>query len=317
MSNENNSLTDLESLSTELQEMKRDLLQYKEYILEDGVIDADEQEVLDSMLEAIQRATEKLSELQTTYAGESCEVAPINGGGEELEEQETPMSTGCDPAKIQEITERYNAMIADARSLGKNVAANNLQRFIDGRGGTRQIDVTWLRGFSDVEDAESRILGYTESEGNNCLEQWAPAIAEGASESRTDYWIGDIRAYNITSELAYASGASKIRGEVALDFTRSNDIVTISGTVTMNWWDDYNWNKGMSFYIPGSGTISDDDGLYLKRCAGARDFRMEAQWVFNYSGTYDAGTSRWTKNEWTIDGQTYEPSEGDIDTDSR
>lgn len=326
MSDPKQTLAKLKALSEELVLMKQDVIQYKKLFLEDdGKIDEQEQAHLDAMLAEIQRVVSHIDTLKAeagnaggTTAPDTT-TAPTSKSSSPSGDKDTASSktSGCDPAEIRAITQRYNDMIARARGLGKNVAADNLQRFIDGTGGTKQIDVTWLRGFDSVIDAESRILGYTEGEGSNNLKVWAPTIAEGANENKTDYWIGDIKEYSLTSELAYASGASKIRGEVSMDFSRTSDIVTITGTVTMNWWDDYNWNKGMSFYIPGSGSISDDDGLYLKRCAGAKDFRMEASWTFNYSGTYDAAQGRWTKNEWFINGQSYTPTHSEIDTDER
>lgn len=102
-----------------------------------------------------------------------------------------------------------------------------------------------------------------------------------------------------------------------MDFSRVDDLVTVSGSVQINWSDRYNWNKGMTFYVPGSGTISDDDGIYLKKCGGAKDFDMKATWTFTYSGEYHAKTGNWLKSEWKIDGTVYKPSDSEIDTDSR
>ena len=46
----------------------------------------------------------------------------------------------------------------------------------------------------------------------------------------------------------------------------------------MNWSDPYDWNEGQGFRIPGTGMVSDDDGIYLKENDGAKDFLMESKW---------------------------------------
>ena len=65
-------------------------------------------------------------------------------------EPETPELT----AKLDRIAQTYREMIKAARAKGHNVAADNLQRFLDGTGGVKKIDVAWLRSFSATKDAE-------------------------------------------------------------------------------------------------------------------------------------------------------------------
>lgn len=312
-----NQANELQALLNEVAQIKQDLVAYKQTAMADGVIDDNEQAEIDDMLEAIQRintAIQQQQQQQTDTDTDGAKQTTSEPTGHENDEDGSTPS-GCDPAEVQRIREQYERIIRHARGTGADVAADNLQHFIDGSGGTRQLDVSWLRGFGSIESAESRILGYVE--GNRNLQQWAPAVAEGITVSESDYWDADIREYNPLSELAYASGASDMRGDVSMSLSRSNNIVTITGTVEVRWSDRYDWNAGQSFNIPGTGNISDDDGIYLKRCGGARDFDMAASWTFNYSGTYNASSDRWTRNEWTINGQSYTPSHGEIDTDSR
>lgn len=290
----------IQIIKNELSSLKKTLTQYENMFSADGIIDSTEQVKLNEMQSVITKAEAKLAVLEQKESSKEKSLAKE--------------PAGCSPEKTERIRQQYERMIANAGIIGP-VAADNLQRFIDGVGGTKQIDVSWLRGFSDIKDAESRILGYTEGDKN--LQKWAKEIKNNEETTKTDYWDADITEYSILSELSYASGASDILGNVSMDLSRTNDIVSISGAVDINWSDAYNWNKGMSFYVPGSGTISDDDGLYLKKCGGAKDFNMEAKWTFTYSGAYDAKTGNWTKNEWRINGSVYEPSHGEIDTDSR
>lgn len=291
----------IQNLQNELKSLNKTLNQYRELFEADG-IDAGEQEQLDAMLGVIARAEVKLEALQEKAIAK------------EANKTQEAEANGCSLEKTERIRQQYVDMIGNASIIGP-VAADNLQRFIDGTGGTKQMDVAWLRGFSDIEDAESRILGYTEGDKN--LQKWVVEVDDNESVTKTDYWDADIRSYSLISELSYASGSSDIRGDVSMDFSRVGDIVTVSGSVKINWSDGYNWNKGMSFYIPGSGTISDDDGIYLKACGGAKDFDMAADWTFLYSGEYNVTTGNWTKSEWKINGSVYEPSHSEIDTDSR
>lgn len=312
-----NDTNQLQELLDEVAQIQQDLEAYRQTALADGEIDDTEQAEINSMLESIQRinAAIQQQQQQDTDGASSKQNTTEQAGTKNDDEEDGSTPSGCDPAEVQRIRDQYARIIRHARGIGADVAADNLQHFVDGNGGTRQLDVEWLRGFGGIESAESRILGYVE--GNRNLQQWAPVVAEGASVSESDYWDADITEYNPLSELAYASGASDMRGDVSMNLSRANDIVTITGTVEISWSDRYDWNAGQSFTIPGTGNISDDDGIYLKRCGGARDFDMAASWTFNYSGTYDASSGRWTSNQWTINGQSYTPSHGEINTESR
>lgn len=57
-------------------------------------------------------------------------------------------------ARLDEIDRRYRSMIAAAHARRADVAADNLERFLSGTGGTKTISVTWLRGFDSLIQAE-------------------------------------------------------------------------------------------------------------------------------------------------------------------
>ena len=64
----------------------------------------------------------------------------------------------ADSERVKKLLRQYDDMIADARKKGKNVAADNLQHWLDGSGNERALDVNWLRGFSEVTDAAATNL---------------------------------------------------------------------------------------------------------------------------------------------------------------
>lgn len=313
-------LEKIKKVQAELLKLRAELNKYSKMYAEDGEVDTEEQKELDELQSVIDQAEEKLAQMEAK-SSPPAPPSPVTpppsqekGNKEAAGPQAKSSGGGCDPDKVNEIREAYQAMIARARMLGQDVAADNLQHFVDGKGGTRNISVSWLRDFSSIEAAEGRILSNTEKSN---LKKWVVDLVNGASASKTDYWDADITNYNPLSELSYASGASDMRGDVSMDLARQNDIVTITGNVVVVWSDSYDWNAGQSFDIPGFGNVSDDDGIYLKRCGGAADFMMRATWTFTYEGSYDAANDRWTKSEWKVNGTSYTPSDREIEVDSR
>jgi hypothetical protein len=235
------------------------------------------------------------------------------GGSATINNSKNPLT--CDPKKTKEIRNKYEEMIKNARKLGSNVAADNLQHFIDGSGNKRVLSVDWLRSFDSIIDAESRILIYTKEKN---IKKWVNEVKNNETINKTDYWDADITNYNPLSELSYASGASDMKGSVNITISKNASFVNFSGWVEIDWTDNYDWNKGMGFYIPGSGTISDDDGIYLQLCGGAKSFMMDASWKFKLSAKYDVQKSEWIDIKWYLNGTTeYTPKNNTPDNESR
>lgn len=61
---------------------------------------------------------------------------------------------------------------------------------------------------------------------------------------------------------------------------------------------------------------SDDDGLYLKKCGGAKDFLIKSNWTFTYAGSYNTDTGKWNLNQWKIDNKKYTLNNSQIYTDA-
>jgi hypothetical protein len=86
------------------------------------------------------------------------------------------------------------------------------------------------------------------------------------------------------TELFYASGSSTIESTGNFTLARSGNRVTISGSVTAQWYNPYDWLAGLNAPILGFGNISDDDALLLQEHRGAAPFYMEATWSQNLNG---------------------------------
>jgi uncharacterized membrane protein YgcG len=196
--------------------------------------------------------------------------------------------------KLDQIEQRYRKMIESARAKRYNVAADNLEKFLKGTGGVEKIDVTWLRGFAAVTDAERD----NQERFENSLTKKAKEMKDGATESFNDYWDRMFTASTFT-ELYYASGTSTIRSTGSFKLTRNGNVITIEGTVKHHWFDPYDWHAGLTADIPGFGTVSDEDALLLQKHRGAKSFDMEADWEQTVTGKV-------VIRKWWFDSESYE-----------
>ncbi|QQV03159.1 MULTISPECIES: hypothetical protein [Chryseobacterium] len=200
------------------------------------------------------------------------------GGGSSLSPWMQSYLQG-DP-KVKEIEDRYKQMIIAARKKGKNFAADNLQYFLNGKGGTKKIGLNTLIQFGAFNEGLER----NKSRFENQLYDVAEKLKDGQTTSLNDYWDSVINP-GVFSELYYASGMSQLTSKGKFTLSRKGNTITISGSVENRWHDPYNWNAGMSAYIPGFGDVSDDDGNYLIEYGNARPFLLESKWKYNVSGT--------------------------------
>jgi len=207
-------------------------------------------------------------------------------------------STSDDPeqTRVDAIVKKYRDMIAAARADGKNVAADNLQHWLDGKGGVRKIDVKWLRGFGCVTDAEDTNKGRFETS----LNKQANGASHGDKKTFTDHWDRMFTA-STRDELYYASGTSTLTSKGTFELSVIENEVTIGGTVLQHWHDPYDWHAGLSAYIPGFGSISDADALLVEKLRGAKPFEMEADWTQSLSGLIKVG-KLWNTKTFTWSG---------------
>lgn len=190
-------------------------------------------------------------------------------------------------SKVDEIVGRYQRMIVGARARGWNVAADNLQHWLSGGGQARTIDVGWLRGFDSVTSAERENQGRFE----NALNGLANGLARGASTTHRDYWDATNTAA-LDQELYFASGTFTVTSTGTFRLQRSQSgTLTITGSISHRWWDEYDWHAGLFAAVPGFGSVSDADALLVEQQRGARPFSMAATW--NQALQYSNGRYTW------------------------
>jgi hypothetical protein len=183
--------------------------------------------------------------------------------------------------RLDKIAQTYREMIASARKKGYHVAADNLQRFLDGAGGTKQLDVPWLRGFDATVGAER----VNQVRFEDSLSKVAKTMDHGQHKTFEDHWDRLFTASQF-SELYFASGTSTIHSAGKFDLEGIENIVHIGGSAKHHWYDPYDWHEGLGAYVPGFGNVSDEDALLLQKYRGAKPFMMEADWAQQLSGTY-------------------------------
>ncbi|MEP6805967.1 MAG: hypothetical protein ABI892_15675 [Flavobacterium sp.] len=177
----------------------------------------------------------------------------------------------------------YIKMIAKSRERNYNMAADNLQWWLDGTGFTKNIDFNWLRKQREVIAAED--LNIERFENDPIFEAFVKTLTEGQTENYIDHFDHQVRA-GIFGELYYASGDSTLVSRCAFKVTKKKHDYTLSGTITHFWNDRYDWHKGAKAYIYGFGNSGDSDALLVEKYCGARPFEMRSEWKQNFNKTF-------------------------------
>ena len=182
---------------------------------------------------------------------------------------------------LDEIERRYRDMIAAARKAVKNVAADNLEHFLGASGTTRILDWNWLRSFSSVVTAEKKNIKRFEE----ALKKKAETLLNGDNIWFYDYW-DRIETASSFSELYYASGTFTLTSYGQFFLSRNGNCISITGNIDHYWWDPYDWHAGLAAYVPGFGSVSDEDALRLEKAGRAMAFLMESEWTQEGKGSY-------------------------------
>jgi hypothetical protein len=160
------------------------------------------------------------------------------------------------------------------------VAADNLDRFMKGKGGVKYIDSEWIRSFNKVKAIENHI----KTEIDSRVLQIAPTLADGESKTVRYSTSPQIsyRGASSVNELFWASGSSEIKVSTQIDLTRDGDIVYARADVFLDWSDPYDWHAMKKVRIPFFGDIFDRENEMLQFCKGAKPFLLASSWKLNY-----------------------------------
>ena len=193
--------------------------------------------------------------------------------------------------------------------MGLDFAADNLERFLDGKGGTKIIKRVEARQFDAIKEAEdANRTRFEESflQAGNILKPQHKfnaaliGIKDGQTKNLgTDDWEREFHFFDqliqlVTGEADFALGVGRTEfiSEGAFTATRKGNVIHIKGVVDNAWKDTYDFEPDQPFA---------DGALALQDHRGARPFDIRAGWKQKVQGTIEIGNGalRNPKFQWT------------------
>lgn len=191
---------------------------------------------------------------------------------------------GASQANPDSNLERYYRGIArSGRALGYKDAADNLERHLDGKGGTKVYSRDEARKFEPIRRAEETIREYvveknfTDATGNSHDSNTRlSTMRDGDSVRISDKWdadtqIGEMLVQGLRDQGRFytAFGRTGVDGLADLVATRRGDRIRFDGEVTFIWNDRYDFLKPQ----PYSAHMK-----RLEKTRGAKPFEIRARW---------------------------------------
>lgn len=193
------------------------------------------------------------------------------------------------------------------RREGKIQASKNMKHYLDGSGKPMRFTRDEARAFAPIRALEKKVrehfeklefVGKTERNLNNYNEQLknlkdGESLSHsgenhanvGSSKSALQY-LGD------DADFAFAFGRTNLRGDAKFTATRKGNTIHITGTMTLEWKDTYDFNDGEAISMAARR---------LEQERGAKPYNMGASWKQNFSGTVEirSGVLSNPKITWT------------------
>jgi hypothetical protein len=242
-------------------------------------------------------AEEKSKAKSTPSDGAAGSKPPAESRGEktDIETSGSEASVKNDPLTPEETEElkrlkaRYQTLVYAGHLAGYKVAARNLQRFLDGIGGTKVIDSGWLRDFEAIRDVELANKKQMSKKLNDSTGPWADKLSqlrEGES-MRIDVTVnGELKdGTEMSSDLHFASNASYLDSTAQLTATRRGNEVVFDGTINTNWHDTYDWHPGLKAGFVDLPGVPDAAAARLEELGGAKSFEMVSNWDSEFRTT--------------------------------
>ncbi|CAD5372854.1 hypothetical protein RA210_U230049 [Rubrivivax sp. A210] len=186
----------------------------------------------------------------------------------------------------------YRTMATNARFIGWDVAAGNLEHFLGASGNPLVLNSGWLLGYGAITDAvavnQGRFI-------DNNLAPTIAGLAPGQSVQVVDHWDRQISTNPFSGEIFYASGSSTLTSTGTFTISKAADgTVTVTGTVVHDWRDPYDWHDGLTAPIPGFGNVPDADANCLVAAGRAKTFNMTSSWQQRVNSAPGGGGYTWS-----------------------
>ncbi len=229
-------------------------------------------------------------------ATEASEASPITTKGRETGSVENtgagartdPPSKPNEPPGLDQIERNYRAKVDGLRRRGHSMAADNLERFLDGTGGTKTLSRDEARAIEPIRAGERLNTERFENktflgDSGNQSAQKLRTLRDGATLRFKDNWKRDSGWSGFAKELtvgdrdfALAHGRSDLSSDGSFKAVRRGDTIHITGEVTHAWKDAYDFHPMQPLA---------DGALALQKHRGAKPFHAEASWKQRVEGT--------------------------------
>ncbi len=250
-------------------------------------------------------------------AGEDGPLASDAKGEEDQSPPQQVNTAGAKPQKartgkrkesLDKVERTYRGYVEIGRKMGLDFAADNLERFLDGKGGTKIIPRDEARQFDAIMEAEdTNRTRFEESfleEGTGPEDTFLEMEDIGSSKPQhkfnaklkrikdgqtinlgTDDWEREFHYFDqliqlVTGEADFALGVGRTELISKGTFTaeRKGNVIHVKGTVDHIWDDKYKFKRNQPFA---------DGALALQKHRGARPFVIRAEWKQKVQGTIE------------------------------
>lgn len=201
---------------------------------------------------------------------------------------------------MDRVERTYREYVKAGRKRGLNMAADFLERFLDGTAGTVRIPRADARALKPVGDAEKINRGRIERSFTDTSHRYGNAldsIQDGQKLTLTkDDWDRKLTVPGLIlrgeTDIALATGNSNVKAEGSYAAWRTGDVIHIEGEVTHTWDDTYDFHKWQPYA---------DGALALQKHRGARPFDIRSGWKQRLTGTVilDHGRLTAPRFKWT------------------
>ncbi|MCH7956552.1 MAG: hypothetical protein IIB63_03260 [Proteobacteria bacterium] len=237
-----------------------------------------------------------------------------------------PQKASTDKRKesLDKVERTYRGYVELGRDLGLDFAADNLERFLNGTRGTKNITRDEARQFDAIKEAEDTNRTRFEesfldegpgpedtflemedigssSKPQHTFNAQLKRIKDGAPPINlgTDYWEREFHFLDqliqlVTGEADFALGVGRTEliSEGTFTAERKGNVIHVKGTVDHVWEDKYKFKRNQPFA---------DGALALQKHRGARPFDILAEWKQKVQGTIEIvdGALKNPKFQWT------------------
>ena len=201
---------------------------------------------------------------------------------------------------MDRVERTYREYVKADRKKGLNMAADFLERFLDGTAGIVHISREDARALKPVGDAERINRGRIERSFTDTSQDYGKAlkkIQHGPPLTlKKDHWDRKLTIPGLIlrgeTDLALATGRNNVKSEGSYTAWRTGDVIRIEGEVTHTWDDTYDFHKWQPYA---------DGARALQKHRGAKPFDIRSGWKQRLTGTVILDNGRLTapRFKWT------------------